>query len=171
MRIEVLELAQLPSLEDVGTLDECLLSGDFLLHETDILLDRLDLVAKVGDEAHAVVELDEQCLVVQDIPGAAEAKHVLTLEAAVGLALRALDGADLRIVEHLDLPHLLILESELVGLCDDLHLVGHLMCAHFLLVEEIDFLSAAGQVEEPRASDIFVTVIANHRLVSCDHDQ
>lgn len=173
VRVEVIEFAHLPQFEDVRTLGICLVFSDLFLHNADIFVDWLGPVCKVGDEAHAIIELNEQRLVVQDVPSAIVAvQRLLALEVAVRLAPRAFDGPHLLVVEHLHFPGMLILELELVGLSDDLHLVRHLVSAHFLRVEQVDLPGTiAGDVESPGAADVRVSIRATHGLVSCDHDQ
>lgn len=169
VRIEVVAIGHLPQFEDMSALNIRLLRADLLLHDADILLNRLGLVCKVGNEAQTIIKINDQRLFVQNVPLAGISEHLLAFEVTVLPVPRALDCLNLLVFKHLDLPDHLVLQGKLVRLCNDLHLVRYLMCAYLIRVEQVNFLRAVRiNVEVPGAADVAIAIRATHGLVSCD---
>lgn len=125
-------------------------------------------ILHVGNEAHAIFELNQQRLLIEDVP------RSLNTEAAI-CGARALSSNYIGLVDDLDLPLRLSGELECEGVCNDLHFVWHRMRANLILLVEVDLLLILINMECPRTADIvYVTAafLAAHGQVAANqtHD-
>lgn len=108
---------------------------------------------KTGKETHSVLELDQEGLPVEDVPGALHGPDVLPFEYTVGFP-RALGSHNIPLINNFDFKNVSICQLEFVILCDNLQLVGQAVGANLSLLIEIEFILFWADVEGPCLANI-----------------
>lgn len=133
----------------------------------------LDVVAEVGDEALAVVQLDEESLGVDWRPFTANHLFGFAGLSLFGDLVRAFHCLDLEIVLEVDAPDLVTSELELEIIIDKLKAVWHFVRAHLLSSENIHSLRLGRHVEVPNTvqalSEAMYRLVCSDRLEQCQN--
>lgn len=120
----------------------------------------LDVIAKVGNKAHAIIQFDVECLVINGSPFSINnVLFTLSLVAAF-----AKDGFDLVALNQIDSVNIFASELELVALVDHLNLVRHCVRTQLLRVKEIDVALVGTDMEIPNTVQFLTNTV--NRLVS-----
>lgn len=138
LRVEVDVVAGPDSREAIGTVNDRVL--------TNVVL---DVIPEIGDEALAVVELDAERLIIDSTPRTVN--YFAALALALGLALLGLSFVAIQEHRAVDL---FLRECELMVRSDNLNLIGQLMGAQLISLEQIYGGNIAVDVEVPRAKNV-----------------
>lgn len=120
----------------------------------------LDVIAKVGNKAHAIVQFDVERLVIYSRP--LSINNVLFTLCLV--TAFAKDGFNLVALNQIDSVNVFASELELVALVDHLDLVGHWVRAQLLRIKEIDVALVGTNMEIPNTIQFLTNTV--NRLVS-----
>ena len=140
----------------------------FYLSSIVLLLSREDIVSEVGDEAHAIVQLHHQGLLVEHVPVTIEGGALVLGKVAVVAGSWTLKRLHLILVKNFHFPDFLVWDHPLVVIRNNLHLVRMRMAAHLFYFIQIDFFCYLRRIHSPNRAYVvpFIFVTFNG-LVGC----